>query len=199
MMHPGTALRWIGAERGFGVVATEHLPKGTILYVLDPLDIVVQPGSSQDSDPLYQRTLETYAYIEPDGRRVVCWDHGRFMNHCCHPNSLSTGYGFEVAIRDIAPGEAITDHYAVLNLEHEMELSCERPDCCRHISPGSLPQHQPWMDEAIRQALADLRAVPQPLLPLLRADTARSLDLYLHTGEGYASVLSLQHLPGPRP
>ena len=43
MMHPGTALRWIGAERGFGVVATEHLPKGTILYVLDPLDVVVQP------------------------------------------------------------------------------------------------------------------------------------------------------------
>ncbi|MCB0794633.1 MAG: SET domain-containing protein [Flavobacteriales bacterium] len=196
MMHPDTALRYVSPERGFGVVATAPIPKGTILYVQDPLDIVIRPGDPINEDPLYRRTFATYAYIEPDGTRIVCWDHGKYMNHCCHPNSLSTGYGFEVAIQNIAKDDEITDHYGVLNLEHDMELSCSRTDCCKRIGPGTLKREHEWMDVAIRTALSDVHHVAQPLMGLLKPSIDRALTDYLRNGYGYRSVLSLQHV-GP--
>jgi hypothetical protein len=38
MIHPNTELRFISPEVGYGVVAREFIPKGTITWVLDELD-----------------------------------------------------------------------------------------------------------------------------------------------------------------
>jgi len=194
MMHPHTAQGWIGNGRGSGVIATTAIPKGTIVYVRDALDIVVPEGHPILTDALYSDTFTVHAYIEPDGSRVMCWDHGRYMNHCCRPNTLSTGYGFEIAIEDIAEGEEITDHYAVLNLEFEMDLHCDKPECLRHMGPGVLPMVGEWIDARIREVLPLIPTVAQPLSALIDPDTRAALERYLETGEGYPSVLSLQHL-----
>ncbi len=194
MMHPATTLTWIGAGRGFGVTARQAIPKGTIVYVRDDLDIQVPEGHPLVDHPLYAETFTNHAYIEPDGTRVLCWDHGRFMNHCCRPNTLSTGFGFEIAIQDIAAGEEVTDHYAVLNLEFEMDLVCGNAECLRRMGPGTLPLVSDWIDARIREALMLVRNVPQALEPLLDPMIRSQLERYLETGEGYPSVLSLQHL-----
>ncbi len=193
MMHPGTMLAYIGPANGFGVFAKADIPKGSLIYVIDPLDIIIPPDSPLNDDPLYADLLTTYAYTEPNGTRILCWDHGKYMNHCCQPNTLSTGFGFEIAIRDIRKGEEITDHYALLNLEYPMDLHCEKPGCNGRIVPGELSIHHEWMDTRIREALADLRSVPQPLYKLLDPSTRASLERYLDHGEGYPGVLSLQH------
>jgi hypothetical protein len=194
MMHPHTAQAWIGNGRGSGVIATRPIPKGTIVHVRDALDIVLPEDHPLLNDPLYAGTFTSHAYIEPDGRRVMCWDHGRYMNHCCRPNTLSTGFGFEIAIADIGEGEEITDHYAVLNLEFEMDLQCDKPECLRHMGPGVLPMVGEWIDARIREVLPLIPEVAQPLAPLLDPSTRAGLDRYLSTGQGYPSVLSLQHL-----
>jgi hypothetical protein len=193
MMHPATALTYIGPVRGFGIVAKAPIPKGTLIYVLDKLDIVIRPGDPLNNDPLYEEVLTTYAYTEPNGNRILCWDHGKYMNHCCQPNTLSTGFGFEIAIKDIAIGEEVTDHYALLNLEYPMELQCDKPGCNGKIIPGELSIHHEWMDARIKEALAKLRSVPQPLYKLLDRSTKASLERFLDHGEGYPPVLSLQH------
>lgn len=194
MMHPCTAQAWIGQGRGSGVIATRAIPKGTIVYVRDPLDIVVPQDHPLLNDPLYAETFTSHAYIEPDGSRVMCWDHGRYMNHCCRPNTLSTGFGFEIAIEDIAEGAEITDHYAVLNLEFELDLLCDKPGCLRHMGPGMLPMVGEWIDARIRETLPLIPSVEQPLAPLMDQATREALDHFLVTGEGYPTVLGLQHL-----
>ncbi len=191
-MHPGTKLAYIGPANGHGVFARTFIPKGSLIYVLDPLDIVIAPDDPRNDDPLYEEMLTTYAYTEPNGNRILCWDHGRFMNHCCQPNTLSTGYGFEIAIRDIQEGEEVTDHYALLNLEYTMELYCGKPGCNGRIVPGELSIHHEWMDARIKEALLELRNVPQPLFTLLDPSTKAALEAFLDHGEGYRPVLSLQ-------
>lgn len=193
-MHPDTALAWIGNGRGFGVIATRAIPKGTIVFVRDALDIVIPATHPLVNDPLYADTLTSHAYIEPDGSRVLCWDHGRYMNHCCRPNTLSTGFGFEIAIEDIGQGVEITDHYAVLNLEFEMELTCDKPECLRRMGPGTLSNVGEWIDARIQDALYRVRSVDQALVSLIDDRTRSQLERYLDTGEAYPSVLSLQHL-----
>ena len=41
MIHPKTELRFVNDDIGYGVFATEFIPKGTILYVKDELEIKV--------------------------------------------------------------------------------------------------------------------------------------------------------------
>ena len=38
MIHPKTTLRFINEEVGYGLYATEFIPKGTITYVKDSLE-----------------------------------------------------------------------------------------------------------------------------------------------------------------
>ena len=43
MIHPDTELRFVSKEVGYGVFATNLLPKGTILFARDKLDLVLTP------------------------------------------------------------------------------------------------------------------------------------------------------------
>ena len=49
-------------------------------------------------------------------------DHGRYMNHNCIPNCLKTWMGYEVAVRDIALGEELTNDYANLGMYPDDEF-----------------------------------------------------------------------------
>lgn len=116
MIHPDTELTFINEEIGYGVVATKRIPAGTITWVLDKLDREFSPSELQNMEPLYQDILNTYTYRNNKGNFVLCWDHGRYVNHSFNANCLSTAYDFELAIRDIEIGEQLTDDYGYLNI-----------------------------------------------------------------------------------
>ena len=116
MIHPDTELAFINKEIGYGVVATKRIPAGTITWVLDRLDREFSPMELENMEPLYQDILNTYTYRNNKGNFVLCWDHGRYVNHSFNANCLSTAYDFEVAIRDIEVGEQLTDDYGYLNI-----------------------------------------------------------------------------------
>ena len=105
MLHPDTELGVVGAEIGFGVFATALIPKGAIVYIKDPLEIEIGDDDPRLRDPEMLRIIERYSYIEPGGTRILSWDLAKYMNHSCDPNTISTGYGFEIALRDIQPGD----------------------------------------------------------------------------------------------
>ncbi len=55
MMHPKTELKLISKEIGYGVVAKEFIPAGTITWALDELDREFTPAQFQKMKPLSER------------------------------------------------------------------------------------------------------------------------------------------------
>ena len=99
MIHPSTELRFINNEIGYGVVATELIPKGTITWVLDKLDREFTSFEIMAFDQPYQEILSRYCYRNNAGKFVLAWDNGRYVNHSFRSNCMSTAYDFEIAIK----------------------------------------------------------------------------------------------------
>lgn len=193
MIHPFTELRFIGEPVGYGVFATEWIPEGTILYVKDALEIEVSPETLPTHTPEMQAVIEKYSYIDERGYRIISWDFAKYVNHCCRCNSMSTGYGFEIALRDIAPGEEITDEYGLFNLTQEMQLLCPNSDCRCVIRPGDFEQYGHAWDERVRASLPRVFEVAQALLPFVAPEAREALDAYRTDPAQYRSVFALRY------
>lgn len=192
MMHPNTQVRFINGAIGCGVFATEFIPKGTIVYVKDALELEVSAEQYAQLTPVLQEAVEKYSYIDERGFRILSWDHAKYVNHCCNCNTMSTGYGFEIAIRDIFPGEEVTDEYGMFNLEEEMPLSCSQPNCRQKVGKYDLDTYFAHWDEQVRGALEQCRIVEQPLYPLIEFETRNALEYYLAHMAEYRSVRGLK-------
>jgi hypothetical protein len=167
MIHPHTELRFINEKIGYGVVATQFIPKGTITWALDKLDRIFSPTDIRNMEPVYQQIMDKYTYRNPQGNYVFCWDNARFINHSSNANCITTAYEFEVAIRDIQPGEELTDDYGYLNLEEPFEVLPEPGSNRTVVYPDDLIRYYPVWDEKLLSAFDVLLAVEQPLFSLL--------------------------------
>ena len=108
MIHPDTTLRWVSDAVGFGVFATADIPRGTVTWVLDPLDQRITPTRAAQLGAPWAPVLRRFGYFDAEGNVVLSWDHARFVNHCCEPNTASGGDDrFEIALRDIRAGETM--------------------------------------------------------------------------------------------
>jgi hypothetical protein len=54
MIHPNTELKFISPQKGYGVIATSLIPKGTITWVLDPLDQVFSSQRLSELEPTFK-------------------------------------------------------------------------------------------------------------------------------------------------
>lgn len=194
MIHPHTELRLINTTVGYGVFATQFIPKGTITYVKDSLEIEISPTQFMQHQKEMQTVIEKYSYIDERGFRILSWDFGKYVNHCCQCNTMSTGYGFEVAIKDIQAGEQITDEYGVFNLTEEMNLECGNVNCRKKISPNDFDTYYKNWDEKIQLALPKLHQVNQPLMPFIDSETIEKLDTYFQNAANYKSIYALKFL-----
>jgi uncharacterized protein len=192
MIHPQTELRFISQAVGYGVFATAFIPKGTITYVKDSLEIVVTPANYGAHNRAMQDVIEKYSYVDEVGNRIVSWDFAKYVNHCCNCNTISTGYGFELAIRDIQPGEQITDEYGIFNLEYSMELVCDQPGCRKIIQPNDFDRYYTDWDAKIKAALPQLFVVAQPLLSFLDEETQEAVEKLGTDLRQYRSVYALR-------
>lgn len=193
MMHPDTELRFVSPEIGFGVYATAFIPVGTITYAQDSLDISIDAGKYATLDTLQKQMVDHYAFVDPEGNRVLCWDHAKYVNHCCHANTISTGYGFEIAIRDIMAGEQVTDDYGLFNLPYDMAVICTKPDCRKIITGKDIARYYAGWDARIIESLKMADKVPQALLPYLDREIRESIFSYIAGKSEYKSVLQTQY------
>ncbi|HYC00602.1 MAG TPA: SET domain-containing protein [Candidatus Limnocylindrales bacterium] len=166
MVHPDTELRRISPRIGFGVVATARIPRGTITWIRDRLDQTFTPQQVAALPEPYQRILDKYAFVDATGSSILCWDHSRFFNHSCNPNCLSAGYDFELAVRDIEPGEELTDDYATLNLTEPFECLCGTAACRQRILPDDMERLADHWDRVVAGAFFQIESVDQPLWSL---------------------------------
>ena len=192
MIHPNTELRFISESIGYGVFATSDIPEGTIVYVKDSLELVVSPTDYLLHTPEMQEVVEKYSYIDEKGNRIISWDFAKYVNHCCNCNTISTGYGFEIAIREIKKGEQITDEYGIFNLDYPMTLVCGEPGCRKVIRPEDFDNYYEQWDHKIRHSISHLFTVEQPLMPFVEKETREQLDEFFQNPERYRSVYSLR-------
>ena len=123
MLHPDTELKYVSPEIGYGIFATALIPNGTITWVKDELDRIVPKEDLEKLNPANLENLLKYSYRNYRGDYVFCWDLTRYVNHSYRPNSILTPLGFEIAIRDILPGEEVTNDYGTLNIIESFECA----------------------------------------------------------------------------
>jgi hypothetical protein len=167
MIHPATELRFINDDIGYGVFARRAIPRGTVLWVLCRLDMVFTAAEAAAFPPPYRPILDRYAYTDGRGRVVLCWDHGRYVNHSCDPVMLGVGNDVEIAVRDIAAGEELTCEYATLNPTEAMVCHCGAGACRGVVGPDDVLTLWPDLDRRVAATLPSARAVAQPLLPYM--------------------------------
>jgi uncharacterized protein len=169
MIHPKTEVQHISESIGYGVVATALIPAGTITWVLDKFDQEFTPSELQSLEPIYQNILDTYSFRNNRGHFILCWDNGRFVNHSFKSNCLTTAYDFEIAIRDIYPGEQLTDDYGYLNISEPFE-GIDEGTQRKVVYPDDLiTYHEVW-DGKINKVFGHITKVDQPLRPLITDD-----------------------------
>jgi len=168
MIHPDSELRFVSPLIGYGLFATKIIPKGTITWVFDPLDQVISESECSAFSPVLRQYLKKYSYLNGNGDRILCWDHARYVNHSCIPACLAGGFDFEIAVRDILPGEEITDDYGTLNLDQGMICHCGATECRGVLKPTDFLTYGEKWDREVEGAFFRLPEVPQPLWELVQ-------------------------------
>jgi hypothetical protein len=188
MLHPNTEVKFISREVGYGVVATDFIPAGTITWALDTFDQVFSQKDFEKMDHIHQHVIETYSFRNRNGNYVLCWDNGRFVNHSFKSNCLTTAYGFEIAIRDINIGTQLTDDYGYLNIERPFR-GIDEGTKRKVVYPDDLLRHHKVWDKKIKKVFHKIPVSPQPLGELLTEVTWEKINLIISTNKEIDSIL----------
>lgn len=188
MIHPDTELRFINNVVGYGVVAKKLIPKGTITWVQDDLDRIYTTEDIQSISPVMLSYLDTYCFTNNKGHKVLCWDNAKYVNHSFNPSCMSTAYDFEIAIRDIHPGEQLTDDYGYLNVEEPFEAEDEGLER-KVVYPDDILKYYTLWDKLIVDRFDDIRSVAQPLQKFI---TAGHWEAFSNAMEGKEELKSIK-------
>jgi hypothetical protein len=194
MIHPHTEVKFISKDIGYGVVATEFIPAGTITWVLDKLDREFTPEQFNALDHLHQEILDTYTFRNNLGNFVLCWDNGKFVNHSFNSNCLTTAYDFEVAIRDIQPGEQLTDDYGYLNISHPFRAMDEGTRR-KVVYPDDLTRYYRLWDRKIERVFPKIPKLDQPLKHMLDPKMWGKIEAITQGKEAMESILANYYNP----
>ena len=176
MIHPHTELKFINEQIGFGIVATQLIPAGTITWVLDSLDMAFTPAQIELLDSEIKKILDIYCYIANTGNWVYCWDISKYMNHSFNSNCLTTAYDFELAIRDIQKGEQLTCDYGYLNVQEPFDCLPEKNKLNRmRVMPNDLLDFYSVWDKQLESVFPLIFKQNQHLLKFLNKQTQEEI------------------------
>ncbi|WP_179346061.1 SET domain-containing protein [Winogradskyella ursingii] len=189
MIHPKTELKFINDTIGYGVVAKEFIPAGTITWVLDKFDRAFSQTEVQAMDGFYQDIIDTYAYRNNKGEFILCWDNGRFVNHSFNSNCLTTAYDFEIAIRDIQKGEQLTDDYGYLNVSEPFDAYDEGTER-KTVYPDDLVNFHKLWDKKLLHVFGKIIQQNQPLKVLISDKLWSKIENIIKGDEEMDSILT---------
>jgi len=192
MMHPDTQIVRVSELVGTGVIARVAMPKGTLVWVRDPLDRTLSPAEVKAlPQPVHDFSM-TYMYRNCDGDFVLLWDHGKYVNHSFHPNCMPTPYGFDIAISDIAVGEELTEDYGLLNIIEDFEPLVEGGAKDRKVVRGDdLRRHAQTWDLHLLDSVRAAKGLAQPLWSLLPKGVAHEIQEFWAERDTLRSVASM--------
>jgi hypothetical protein len=175
MLHPHTELKFVSEAIGYGIYATQDIPKGTITWVKDELDRVFSPAEIKLMSESNLENLLKYTYRDRSGNYFFCWDLTRYVNHSYEANSMLTALGFEIAITDIKKGDEITNDYGTLNIIEPFECA-HGPHEREFVRPDDLKKFYPKWDVLVNSAIDYAPKVDQPLNKFLTSQQKLKLN-----------------------
>ena len=178
MLHPDTEIKFINLEIGYGVFATSFIPKGTIIWALDKLDLRISINEVKALPALIREKVEHFGYINRFGQYILNWDLTRFINHSCTPTTRSLNDALDVAVCDINKGEQLTCDYGILNYK-DMICICGSKNCRKVIKSNDCEFFFSIWDKEVADAWAVANLVNQPLLPIAKLN--ENNDVILET------------------
>ena len=140
-------------------------------------------------EPIYQEILDFYTFRNNNGNYVLCWDNGRYVNHSFNSNCLTTAYDFEIAIRDILPGEQLTDDYGYLNIPYPFR-GIDEGTRRKIVYPDDLVKYHKVWDKKIERAFPLITKVNQPLRTLISDEKWKEIEAI---EKGEKQMLSILH------
>ena len=167
MIHPDTELKPAREGIGYGIFATDLIPKGTITWVLDALDFVLTTEVITSLLPKQIQFIEKYAYIDNQGRFILSWDIGKYCNHSCKPTTVPIGSICDVAVHDIQIGEEITCDYGTCNIRKNLLCQCGVQGCRGIVRSIDLMALMKEIDNEVASLIPHVNTVPQPLLKFM--------------------------------
>ena len=189
MLHPNTELKFVSPDIGYGVFASSFIPKGTITWVKDELDRVIPKDNLNQLTKANLENLLKYSYRNSRGDYVFCWDLTRYVNHSYEPNSMLTAMGFEIAIRDIFPGDEMTNDYGTLNIIEAFECANGPHPERDRVCPDDLSRFHFLWDQQIHEAFYLLPKIVQPLNDFLTHHQLDEIHLIQTDKKSIPSVL----------
>lgn len=192
MMHPDTEVRFINDVIGYGVVAKKLIPRGTITWVQDDLDRTFSATEVENMHSEIQEQIEKFCFRNNKGHLVLCWDQAKYVNHSFNANCLSSAYDFEIAVRDIQPGEQLTDDYGYLNISEPFKAVDEGTGRDTVYPDDLLKYHEKW-DRQLQEAFQNFEEVEQPLIGLVPPVVLEKVTTSLRENEPLDSILNLYY------
>lgn len=191
MMHPHTEIQFVSEQVGVGVFATKLIPKGTIVWIKDDLDLMLTEEFIESLGDLQKADVYKYAYLETDGVYVLHWDHAKYMNHSFKPNCVDTAYNFQMAAKDIQPGEQLTCDYGTLKGVEDFECISEEGTSRTKVTANDyLTYYEEW-DEMARDTFKYFNAVEQPLKYLINKQYVNKVNAVANGTAPIDSILTL--------
>jgi len=190
MLHPDTELKFVSKKIGYGVFATKYISRGTLIWVKDELDRIFPKEELSKFSPANLDNFLKYTYRTRTGDYLFCWDLTRYANHSFGPNSMLTSLGFEIAIRDINPGEEITNDYGTLNIIEPFQCAHDPNHERTHVRPDDLTRFYNRWDGQILSVFPSITVVPQPLKKFLTQDLQGRIQLIKDGQDKLPSVLT---------
>ena len=191
MMHPDTEIQFVSEQVGVGVFATKLIPKGTIVWIKDELDLMLTEEFVESLGDLQKADVYKYAYLDTDSLYVLHWDHAKYMNHSFNPNCVDTAYNFQMAARDILPGEQVTCDYGILGNDEDFECIPEEGTSRTKVTANDyLTYYEEW-DKRARETFKFFNAVEQPLKYLIEKQYVDKVNAVANGDEPMDSILTL--------
>lgn len=155
------------STKGKGLFAKEFIPAGTIINFdcsecrLMSADELASKSADEQEHILF------YNYTRKDGSVVIACGESVYLNHSCDANILYSGHHFDIAVKDMQPGEEATIDYRFFHESPEFRMPC---NCGAAICSGEVacehhtPEHlQLFWGAKINRAMRRIRMVEQPL------------------------------------
>ncbi len=193
MIHPSAQLVFINDLIGYGLIAGEDIPAGTVTYIKDDLEISINNTAYFKLNSSLKDHVDKYSFIDQHGNRILSWDNAKYVNHSCESNTLSTGWGFEIAVTDIPAGAEITDDYGLFNVEQPFNCLCSAQNCRGIICSNDMLTYGDYFDNRVISAMHRFQQVEQPLFPHFDNRTLSAVNTFINKNKRYKSVQSLYY------
>lgn len=112
---------------GIGLFADQFISKGTPVWKFEPgFDLQINEEQFAELSEQAKKNVLNYCYFNDKTKMyVVCSDDVRFFNHSETPNCSSgpDDNHIDVALRDIKPGEELTQNYLVFDGQTQSKLN----------------------------------------------------------------------------